>query len=178
MRVRFTFSACFILTLVALGGVANASQQAYNPYPADGAEDVPNNVCLTWSPADEEPCPPPLTHYVFLSTDYDQVANGDLSARVDITQDNDVCVEGLCLGGTYYWRVDSVWDCNIVFGNIWSFTVASCVIFDDMDSYDNSCDPTAIYATWIDGAGSMFASCTGEGGNYTGSTVYSATDPD
>ncbi|MHC4706709.1 MAG: hypothetical protein ACYS8I_06440, partial [Planctomycetota bacterium] len=71
MRVKFIFSALFVPTLVALGGIANASQQAYNPYPADGAEDVPHNVCLTWSPADEEPCPPPLTHRVFVSTNCD-----------------------------------------------------------------------------------------------------------
>ena len=173
MRVRFIFSACVVLTLVVLGAIANASQQAYNPYPADGAEDVPHNVCLTWSPADQEPCPPPLTHYVYFSTDYNQVAIGDLSTLVDVTQDNDVCVEGLCLGETYYWRVDSAWDCNTVPGNIWNFTVTKCVIFDDMDSYDNSCDPTAIWETWIDGTGHCFVP-----GNSTGSTVYSATDPD
>jgi hypothetical protein len=96
--------------LTAFAHLANASQQAYNPYPPNGAEDVPHNVCLSWSPG-EEPCPPPLTHYVFLSTDYNQVADGNLAAIVDDTEANELCVEDLCLGATYYWRVDSVCLC-------------------------------------------------------------------
>jgi hypothetical protein len=173
MRVKFIFSACFVLTLVALGAVANASQQAYNPYPGDGAEDVPHNVCLTWSPG-EEPCPPPLEFYVFFSTDYNQVANQDLSALVcGDTEVNECCVEDLCLGATYYWRVVAVCTCYTAEGDVWSFTVIDHIVVDDMESYEDGCGASAIWEFWKDGAGD----CNGIGGNGSGSSVYLATDP-
>jgi hypothetical protein len=173
MREKRKFSVCLIIALAAFVPAANASQQAHDPYPADGAEDVPHNVCLSWSPG-EEPCPPPLEFFVFFSTDYDQVADGNLAAMVGHDLEvNECCVEDLCLSATYYWRVIAVCDCYTAEGDVWSFTVASCVIFDDMESYTNSCS-NSIWKTWIDGAGD----CLGMGGNGTGSTVYSATDPD
>jgi hypothetical protein len=169
---------CVVLMLTAFARLANASQQAYNPYPANGVEDVPHNVCLSWSPADEEPCPPPLTHYVFLSTDYDSVANGDLSSLIAATENNEVCVEDLCLGGTYYWRVDSVWDCYTADGDIWSSTVIDYTVVDDMESYDAVDEPNAdpnryIFNTWVDGAGDEH----GIGGNGTGSTLWVGLEP-
>jgi hypothetical protein len=110
-----------------------------------------------------------------LHTDYDKVANGSLSAIVcDGIEVNECCVEDLCLGATYYWRVDPVCDCCDVEGDVWCFKVVDCLVFEDFESYDNSCDPTAIFATWLDGAGG----CTGQGGNGTGSSVYSIEDPD
>jgi hypothetical protein len=153
--------------------------QAYDPDPGcctdPDAEDVLPELCLSWT-AGDSPCPPPIVFYVFLSTDYDKVANGDLSALVcNATEATECCVEDLCLGATYYWRVDSVCECYTAPGDVWCFKVVDCIIYDDFESYDNSCDPeTALYETWLDGAGD----CNGIGGNGTGSTAFSATDPD
>jgi hypothetical protein len=153
--------------------------QAYDPDPGcctdPDAEDVLPELCLSWTPGDF-PCPPPHRFYVFVSTDYDKVANGDLSALVcNATEVNECCIEDLCLGATYYWRVDSVCECFTAPGDVWCFKVVDCLVFDDFDAYDNSCDPeTALYETWLDGAGD----CNGIGGNGTGSTAFSATDPD
>jgi hypothetical protein len=153
--------------------------QVYDPDPVcctdPDAEDVLPELCLSWT-AGDSPCPPPITFFVFLSTDYDKVASGDLSVLVCYdTEANECCVEDLCLGETYYWRVDAVCECYTAEGDIWCFKVVDCLVFDDFEAYDNSCDPeTALYETWLDGAGD----CNGQGGNGTGSTVFSATDPD
>jgi hypothetical protein len=151
--------------------------QPYDPDPAcctdPEAETVPSELCLSWTPGDA-PCPPPIEFYVYLSTNIDKMEIGDLSALIAVTEDNSVCVEDLCLGETYYWRLDAVCDCYTAHGDVWCFTVENCMTYDDMESYDNSCDPTGIFYTWLDGAGN----CGGVGGNGTGSSVYSATDPD
>ncbi|MHC4707004.1 MAG: hypothetical protein ACYS8I_07955 [Planctomycetota bacterium] len=152
----------------------------YQPYDPDpgcctdpDAEPVPSELCLSWTPGDA-PCPPPLEFYVYLSTDIEKMEIGDLSAHIATTTANSICVEDLCLGATYYWRLDAVCDCYTAHGDVWCFTVQNCMTLDDFEGYDNSCDPTGIFYTWLDGAGN----CGGVGGNGTGSSVYSATDPD
>jgi hypothetical protein len=152
--------------------------QAYDPYPgccADpNAEPVLPELCLSWTPG-EAPCPPPVTFYVFLSTNYDKVANGDLSALVcSNIEVNECCVEDLCLGTRYYWRVDQVCDCYTAQGDVWCFDVADCVTIDDMESYDNDDPNNHIWDTWLDGAGNVH----GQGGNATGSAVFTAANPD
>jgi hypothetical protein len=57
--------------------------QTYDPDPEcctdPQAEDVQPDLCLTWT-AGDSPCPPPIRFWVFLSTDYDKVADGNLSS--------------------------------------------------------------------------------------------------
>jgi hypothetical protein len=151
--------------------------QPYDPDPicctSPDAEPVPPELCLSWTPGDA-PCPPPITFYVYLSTNIDKMEVGDLSALVAVTEDNSVCVEDLCLGATYYWRLDAVCDCYTAHGDIWCFTVQDCITFDDMEAYADDDPNNYIWSTWLDGAGDVH----GQGGNATGSTVYSAVDPD
>ena len=149
--------------------------RAYNPDPIcctdPDAEPVPQELCLTWTPGDDAE-----EHYVFMSTDYDCVNTGDLCCLVAITEEPEYCTEPLTLGATYYWRVDEVCDgegCETTIGQIWCFVVTSCVSFDDMESYDNADPNNYIWATWLDGAGDIH----GQGGNGTGSCVFTETDP-
>ncbi len=147
--------------------------RAYNPDPIcctdPEAEPVPQEVCLSWdagATAEE--------HFVFLHTNIDKLTTpGDMSALVAITEETEYCTEPLILGATYYWRVDEVWDCGTATGQLWCFVVTSCVSFDDMESYDNADPENYIWATWVEGAGDVH----GQGGNGTGSCMYTATDP-
>jgi len=108
-----------------------------------------------------------------MSTDYDCVNTGDLCCLVAITEEPEYCTEPLTLGATYYWRVDEVGgECGTAAGQIWCFVVTSCVIFDDMESYDNADPGNYIWVTWVDGAGNEIGI-----GNGTGSCMFTATDP-
>ncbi|MHC4388466.1 MAG: InlB B-repeat-containing protein, partial [Planctomycetota bacterium] len=152
----------------------------YQPYDPDpgcctdpNSEPAPQQLCLSWTPG-EAPCPPPLTFYVYLSTDINKMQIGDLSAKIAETENNSVCVEDLCLGATYYWRLDAVCECYTAHGDVWCFDVVDCVTVDDMESYDNDDPNNYIWDTWLDGAGNVH----GQGGNATGSAVFSASNPD
>ncbi|MHC4500659.1 MAG: InlB B-repeat-containing protein, partial [Planctomycetota bacterium] len=97
--------------------------QVYDPDPEcctdPEAEDVLPNLCLSWTPGDA-PCPPPIRFWVYLSTDYDKVADGNLAAIVGYDLEaNEFCVEDLCLGATYYWRVDATCLCYQAVGDVW-----------------------------------------------------------
>ena len=136
------------------------------------APKYPPDQCLSWTSG-----APAEQHFVFLSTNYNKVANAptDLSALVAILQAGETtyCPDSLALGACYYWRVVEVWDCGTAVGGIWHFRVEDCMIVEDMEAYDEGCGPTAVWEVWKDGAGD----CMGIGGNGTGSSVYLSTDP-
>jgi len=136
------------------------------------APKYPPDQCLSWTPGVLAE-----THYVFLSTNYDKVANApaDLSALVVIlpAEETTYCPGELVLGQCYYWRVVESWDCGTAIGGVWHFRVVSCMVVEDMESYDESCGANAIWEVWLDGAGD----CSGIGGNGTGSSVYLAYEP-
>jgi len=147
-------------------------QRAWNPDPACDAEGLPQQTALGWAPGDTT-----MTtggkHYVFLSTDYQKVANGDLSVlKAVIDEPNrSYDTEPLLLGATYYWRVDEVWTGSSSKGKVWSFTVVDNIVIDDMESYTPN--PHYIFDTWLDGSGDV----NGVGGNGTGSTIELAAEP-
>ncbi len=99
---------------------------AREPFPADGATDVPRAVDLSWIAGQYA-----ATHDVYLGTSWDDVNGANRSSPGDVLisqgQPAAVCDPGLLeFGQTYYWRVDEVNAApdNTVFeGVIWSFTV-------------------------------------------------------
>jgi hypothetical protein len=125
--------------------------KAKNPYPADGAQDVPVDVVLTWTPgagaADVN------GHDVYFSTDFNDVNDANTSAAGVYKGRQDPCEYArpgnLLLNTTYYWRIDEVNDPCIWKGDVWSFTTANYLIVDDMESYDNTSN--WIGNTWLDG---------------------------
>jgi hypothetical protein len=124
-----------------------------NPQPANGATDVGMATILSWTPADNA-----ASHQVYLGLDKDAVRSADTGApeyKGAKTLGDENYDPGLLeLGTTYYWRVDEVYDGNLVKGLVWSFTVGDYLLVEDFESYtDNDTEGEAIWQTWIDGFG-------------------------
>jgi hypothetical protein len=126
--------------------------KAGNPSPADGATNVSADTIMSWSAGLVAG-----SHDVYLGTDFDTVDDADTSSpeykgnRPLVSAEYDP--PGLLeLARTYYWRIDEV---NPGYadskGDVWSFTVSSCLTLDDMESYCNvgGCG-NLMYDTWID----------------------------
>ena len=146
--------------------VQDADGEAWAPMPDDGATGIPAIAELCWCPGESE-CPEPLNFHIFLSDVREEVADGNFHAWQGVQSGNCFTTEPLCLGKTYYWRVDSVWDCCVFEGPVWQFTVVDRECIEDMEAYNNATNP--IWETWLDGCGDV----NGVGGNGTGSCVYS-----
>jgi hypothetical protein len=102
--------------------VAN-SDLASSPSPATDATDVPQNVPMSWMPAQGA-----AQHDVYLGKDMDAVQQADRSnpANVLVSEAQNASTfspAGLEFGQTYYWRVDEVHGATIAKGNIWSLQV-------------------------------------------------------
>jgi hypothetical protein len=145
--------------------VQDVNGQAWAPLPDDGATDLPPIVELCWCPGDSD-CPEPLDFHVFLSDNEQEVVDGNLHAWQGVQTGNCFTTEPLCLGKTYYWRIQSVFDCCFYPGPVWQFTVVDNVCIEDMEAYSDNVSP--IWETWLDGCGDA----NGVGGNGTGSCVY------
>jgi hypothetical protein len=141
-------------------------QRAWDPDPPCNAQDQPPVVELCWEPGD---LTPPITFHVFLSNCFEDVNTGSLHAWQTAQTDTCYTTPPLCLGDTYYWRIDSVDDCNYAPGQVWSFTVVDKLCVEEFETYNNVTNP--IWETWIDGCGDEH----GMGGNRTGSCVYTGT---
>ena len=99
---------------------------AYNPDPPDGAENVPTDKQLSWTPGSIA-----FSQDVYFGTDHNAVANavtatpGIYRGRTDAN--SYAPPEGpLEWGQSYYWRIDAVNDASPDSpwkGDIWSFTV-------------------------------------------------------
>jgi hypothetical protein len=92
---------------------------AYYPDPADGAEFIPVNPTLTWTPGHGA-----KTHTVYIGEDYDTVneATGGTSSGVASYDPGQ-----LKLAKTYYWRIDEFDGAETHKGEIWSFTTEGAV---------------------------------------------------
>jgi hypothetical protein len=93
---------------------------ASDPSPADGAEDVPRDVVLSWTPG--EFAPTVNGHAVYFSENFNDVNDGAGAATQDA---NSYTPERLAFGTTYYWRIDEVNgapDYTVHEGDVWSFT--------------------------------------------------------
>jgi hypothetical protein len=94
-----------------------------DPSPVDGAEDVPQDVVLSWIPVEVT-----TQHDIYLGTDAQAVADADTSDATGIYRGRQIAgsyipAEMLVFGETYYWRVDEIGDNIVLEGNLWSFTV-------------------------------------------------------
>jgi hypothetical protein len=116
--------------------------------PANGAEDVTQTPTLTWAPGFG------TSHEIYFGTDADSLelkGSGNLgSESYEPGQ--------LEWNTTYYWRVDEANSTNADSpwtGPLWSFSTASFLIVDDMESYNdiNEGEPGSnrIYLAWVDG---------------------------
>ncbi|MBN2131963.1 MAG: carbohydrate binding domain-containing protein [Sedimentisphaerales bacterium] len=100
---------------------------AENPSPADGADDVAQDVVLSW-----EPSVLAVAHDVYLGTVFDDVNNADTTDALGVLVSPGQAAAAyapddlLDFGQTYYWRVDEVNappDSTVFPGVVWSFTV-------------------------------------------------------
>jgi hypothetical protein len=89
---------------------------AYNPSPADGAENVDAGVTLSW-----ESGLGAKLHSVYFGDDLDTVTNAVGAPPLPLTTFSPGPLEA---GKTYYWRVDEFNPPTNVTGTVWSFTVA------------------------------------------------------
>ena len=141
--------------------------EAWAPLPENGATGVPAIAELCWCPGELE-CPGPAEYHIFLSEDREEVEAGSLHCWQGVQTGTCFTTDPLCLGKTYYWKVDTVGDCCMYLGPVWQFTVVDRECFEDMEAYDAG---NPIYETWLDGCGDV----NGIGGNGTGSCVYTDT---
>jgi len=93
---------------------------AYNPDPADGAQDVdPNTPVLSWTPGFGA-----ILHTVYLGDDYDTVDNAVGGMPWGFAT---YSPDPLELEKVYYWRVDEFDGLGTYKGDIWSFTTPGAV---------------------------------------------------
>ena len=99
-------------------------EQAGKPSPANGAEDVPRTVTLSWKPGTDT-----QTHNFFFGSDFDDVSNATLQNHPDVTaveglDVNNYDIDNLDFETDYYWRVDEVSDgaSTVYKGITWTFT--------------------------------------------------------
>ncbi|MBN2313926.1 MAG: hypothetical protein JXM79_08340, partial [Sedimentisphaerales bacterium] len=93
---------------------------AYNPDPADGAQDVdPNGPTLSWTPGFKA-----ILHTVYIGDDYDQVNNAAGGMPLGAPNHRPGPLE---LEKVYYWRVDEFDGFGTFKGEVWSFTTPGAV---------------------------------------------------
>ncbi len=93
---------------------------AYNPDPADGAEDIgPDNVTLRWTPGFGA-----KLHTMYFGETYDEVNNAVGGAPMGVTLYNAGKLEA---EKVYYWRVDEFDAADTYKGDVWSFSTPGAV---------------------------------------------------
>lgn len=105
------------------GDVTYNPTRASDPVPLDQQDDVYSATELSWTPGRDA-----ATHDVYMSTDFDDVSEGQTTALVaeGLNQAVFAPSEPLAFGRTYYWRVDEVnppLNPAVHVGPVWSFTV-------------------------------------------------------
>ena len=113
---------------------------ALNPYPGNGAQGIPIDAILSWTPGFDAD-----THDVYFGTDFDDVNDSNTTVYIG-NQGANTLSPTLVPDVTYYWRIDEV-NYVTVRGDIWSFTTSPFIVVDDMDSYANI---AAIQDVWLD----------------------------
>jgi len=111
---------------------------ACNPNPADGANNVPIDTLLKWSPGSSA-----QKHIVYFGTaltDVDENA-APINEPTQPQDANSFTPPALELGKTYYWCIDQVNDNDVNSpwtGDIWKFTTSDHLVIDNFESYDTS----------------------------------------
>jgi len=95
------------------------TKTAYDPVPSDGAELVPVDATLTWTPGLGA-----KLHTVYFGTDFDTVNNATGGTSRGIVNYNPGPLE---LAKIYYWRVDEYDEAGTYKGEVWSFTTEGAV---------------------------------------------------
>jgi hypothetical protein len=123
---------------------------AFSPSPANGAVDAPQAGALSWSAGEKA-----QKHDVYFGDDKAAVAAADSKSPLFKGQQSGTTFNAgdLEWGKTYYWRVDEVnpaeagspWK-----GAVWSFTTATFLPIDNMESYTDN-EGNRIYEIWVDG---------------------------
>ncbi|MGB2862070.1 MAG: sugar-binding protein [Sedimentisphaerales bacterium] len=119
------------------------SKSSYGPIPDNGAELVPMNATLTWTPGFGA-----KLHTVYFGEDFDTVNNatgGALIGVVSYTPSN------LKLAKTYYWRVDEFDGAGTYKGDVWSFTTEGAVTGPNPADGDVDVKPSVVLG-WVAGA--------------------------
>ena len=126
---------------------------AYDPDPFSGANEVETSPVLSWSLGTHA-----ALHRIYFGTDFADVNEADTMSFVYYGQqirDVNTFLPGvLDSNSTYYWRIDeantaemeSPWK-----GAVWNFTVNNFVSIEDMESYD---EYNPIYNTWWENSNS------------------------
>ncbi|MBM4028404.1 MAG: hypothetical protein FJ280_23870, partial [Planctomycetes bacterium] len=138
---------------------------AYSPSPANGAVDAPQSGALSWSAGEKA-----QKHDVYFGDDKAAVAAADSKSPLFKGSQTGTTFNAGALewGKTYYWRVDEVNPAEAASpwkGSVWSFTTATFLSVDDMESYTDA-EGNRIYEIWTDGWT-----------NKTGSTVGNLVAP-
>ena len=116
---------------------------AYGPVPADGAEFVPDNVVLTWTPGFGT-----ILHTIYFGENFDTVNNAAGGTPTGLKTYSPGLLK---LAKTYYWRVDES-DGNATYkGEVWSFTTEGAVTGPNPANGAVDVSPTQIL-TWNAGA--------------------------
>ena len=92
---------------------------AYYPVPDDGAELVPQNTMLTWTPGYGA-----KLHTIYIGVDFDTVNEASGGSPMGVTS---YTPADLQLAKTYYWRVDEFDGAGTYKGDVWSFTTEGAV---------------------------------------------------
>jgi hypothetical protein len=129
---------------------------AYNPSPANEANNVDPNKDLTWSPGSKAE-----KHDVYLGTDRSKVTDANRDNQLGVLKSQGLSVTTFDPGTlrfdtTYYWRIDEVNDTpslTIWKGDIWSFkTGGPRCIATEPDPNDLATDvPPNVVLTWKPG---------------------------
>jgi len=96
---------------------------SWNPSPKDGAEDVPVDVILSWSPGFHA-----VKHDVYFGTSFDDVNNATATSDpAGVYKGSQIVntyqTSGLEMSRTYYWRIDDISAENTISkGSVWRFT--------------------------------------------------------
>jgi hypothetical protein len=119
------------------------ARNAYIPIPTDGAEFVPLNTTLAWTPGFGA-----KLHTVYIGEDFDAVNEASGGAPIGIASYTPV---GLKLAKTYYWRVDEFDGTDTYKGEVWSFTTEGAVTGPNPADGAVDVSPTQVL-TWDAGA--------------------------
>ena len=140
------------------------------PEPASGSVDVLPQTVVGWRAGRQA-----AEHIIYVSTNYDEVADGLAPSVASSTNSMDLISLNLQLGETYYWRVDEVNEAeapSVWTGPVWSFSTPAAMAVDNFERYGNN-SPDRPFQTWLDGIGfsgdEFFPA--GYGGNGTGAGV-------
>ena len=111
---------------------------ATNPYPADGAVDVPDDVILKWTRGTDA-----KYHNVYFGTSESAVEAATTATsgiyKTQLNKGTEQYDPVAAVGKQYFWRIDEV-NTITVKGYVWDFRVANWILVDDFDSYISDTD--------------------------------------